>query len=174
MKEIIGLDLDGTLLNIAEAEMKLLSNYNIYDYPKDWGFKDYSPFVKKQLFDSFKNPIFMCTLNPFPGVIRKINEWKNNYDLIIITARDKAIEKETKNYVWNIFQLECIVLDSHDKEQAFKDTKINYWFDDNPQNVLVSQDLGIETYLISNETTPYNWYVREKVKWVEVLTDIKL
>jgi FMN phosphatase YigB (HAD superfamily) len=175
MKEIIGVDLDGTLLNIAEAEMKLLSNYNIYDYPTDWGFKDYPYEVRQLLYKMFKTPEIMCDLDPFPGVTNKVNEWKSKgYDLIVITARDKEIEQETKKFVWELFQLPCIVLNSHDKKQAFLDTGINCWIDDNPENVIIAKNMGILSILISNITTPYNWHVRNKVNWVEALTDIKL
>jgi 5'(3')-deoxyribonucleotidase len=163
----IAFDLDTTLVDLQTEEMNIAKKYNCNEYPMDWNFSNYSDECKKEIYEMFRNPDIMCNLKPLPGVKNTLDELKSHNNLFIITARHNLIKKQTEEYVYKLFNIHPIVVDfGESKLPILKDLNIDVWFDDCPHQVLEIQDEGIISVLISNKTTPYNYYIRDKVYYI--------
>lgn len=184
---IIGIDLDNTLINHhIQAEDLAAKNLGIKHYPKcnDWNFSNFTEEHKIEIMRLFDDPFFMginCNV-PVEGSQEKLYEWSMmGHKIIIITARNKPIRKETKHLVDEFFPIVKrirFVDIQKSKRHIMLDEKIDVWIDDAPHGVETSCQLGIETYLIYNEETKR--YIPEDiprtlpVKCVENISKIKL
>jgi phosphoglycolate phosphatase-like HAD superfamily hydrolase len=175
----IGFDLDNTVWDLTSSFKSVFDKYGEeFFVPTSWDFGGYPEHIKKDIFnDLFVNPDKMCNLEPFPGVINKLTTWQlQGHNLLAITARSKIIESQTKKVVKALFNCDCICTDlNYSKLDVLIENKIDVWIDDHPEQVLeVIEKTNIDTYLISTNLTPYNYYVRSKCNWVENLSLVKL
>lgn len=86
----------------------------------------------------------------------------NNHEIAILTARHKNIHKDTHEYVTYTFNKlvnEVVCVEGGPTSSKMPDlAKLDpdFYFDDNVQFCEESRLLGIKTYLVSNEHTPWN------------------
>jgi uncharacterized HAD superfamily protein len=178
----IGIDLDQTLveLNITKS---VIQDYHLsyFKYRNhDWRFTNFPKFITDEIEKRFHSPYWMCKrAKPFKGAYLKLREWKDKgNEIILITARDKEIREETKRFVRKnfprIFNKIIFVNKGERKKNIFIKERIDIWIDDNPEDCKAAVDLGIKTYMISNEDTFYNHYLRKhkKLHIIEKITDL--
>ncbi len=181
---IIGIDLDSTLIDNPVFDITFkeynsnLTNENI----TDWDLTCIPINIRNEIFKRFSNPYYMCndTITPIKNTKKKLMEWKKeNHTLKIITARSKNIRLETRRLVNRLFpkidKLIFVEL-NQSKKNKFKKEKIDVWIDDNPTDCKTAIKMGIDTYLISNNKTKYNWKLKgyKNIKHVKNIYDIKL
>lgn len=160
---ILGLDLDSTLVDLPIVER--ISRETGLEYKDsdfhDWHFSQFPEIYSKRSKELFKDIDFMCNLIPYPRTYTKLKNWKvlGNF-LVLITARDRSIQGMTIKMVNDLFPDIFTHIDFVNPGQSKKDLmskyKLDRWIDDNPRDVLGAMELGIKTFLISNEKTPYN------------------
>ena len=181
----IGIDFDDTLINcniIKETSHEF--NFNLNEVKEfDWELSNFPIKLKEEITKRFSSPYYMCT-SPYisfkPNITKKLDEWKSQgHKLILITARDRFIRNESRkliNKVYNKFDKIRFVNIGVPKTSLFKKEKLDIWIDDNPSDCKRSLGLKIETYMISNKTTPYNYNMKKhkNLNIVSEITDIKL
>lgn len=172
---IIGIDLDNTLVCSNFLEQICEKEGIKYEPPVDWDFSNYSIEIRKAIFQSFKDPNIMCTFKPFTGAIDTLSQFKKDgHKIIVITARNETIKKETEDYVKRLFPMvDKVIISGEDKTEIFKKEGIEIWIDDSPKGILDAIDLEIITIMISNDKTVYNHFVREKTIWVKTINKCK-
>lgn len=183
---IIGIDLDTTLVGsnilIEDTSKKLGYNYTLKDIT-DWHFDCFPEDLRNELFKRFTMKEYMCNkkyMPPIEGANRKLREWKKQgHKLILITARARQIRFETRkmiNKYFPKFNKIIFVNMGKPKKNIFKREYLTHWIDDNADDCKAAVDMNIETYLISNNYTHYNWNMRKykNIKTVKSINDIKL
>ena len=170
----IGLDLDNVLIkrNIQDIPGVIYTNEDI----EDWEFSTLPEATRNLIFDSFKNPNIMCNgSKPIKGAQEKVSElWKAGHFIVVITARHKSIWEQSIRMINSLFicdAVECVDF-FKTKSDIWKDYNIDYWVDDAPHGVVESCKMGINTYLVSNNETKYNWHTR-KLKGINVIESIR-
>ena len=84
------------------------------------------------------------------------------HDLYILTARPETLHDATQSYVNYTFGptifKEVVCVNGHDQSKIIDLAKINpdFYFDDNDKYCEEARLLEIDTYLVSNEHTPWN------------------
>jgi 5'(3')-deoxyribonucleotidase len=165
---IIGCDLDSTLVDLSNVICNKINKELGYHYKTadilDWYWECFPKDYRDRSNELYKDPIFMTSIPPFAGAIEKLIEWnKQGHKLYVLTARSTCIAKQTKEYVKSLFSTvdeTFVVGNTEDKKDLMESLKLNFWIDDSPKGAKISLDLGISTYLISNEESPYNWKAR--------------
>ncbi len=166
----IGLDLDTTLVDLPVVDRiskELGLNYKDSD-PHAWDFSPFPPQYLERAKQLFKDPSFMCELIPYPGTKNKIKEWaKDGHELILITARSPLVHNGTRKMVNKHFP-EIKTIDFVDtgesKKNLFIKYKLDRWIDDAPHEIIHALDLGIRTFMVCNEVTPYNFAFAQECK----------
>lgn len=181
----IGIDLDDTLINLNIVKLtskEFKFNLNEVKY-FDWEMSQFPKELREEIIRRFTDPRFMCEepyISFIPNVKNKLDELKqNNHKLILITARNKIIRKETKqliNKVYPNFDKIHIVTRGQSKLSLFKKEKLDVWVDDHLENCKRALRLGIKVYMISNNSTPYNHNMKKhrNLKIIEKFTDIDI
>jgi len=178
----IGIDLDNTLIkcNIVEMTAKEF-NFDLSKLEfQDWKFTNFPIELKTEIYKRFSNPYYMTT-EPFISFMSmdylKLKKWKDEgHRIVLITAREKSIEAETKSMVRKrIFNFDKIYF-SKNKKIIFNNEKLDIWIDDNPEDCKSALTLGIKTYLIQNKDTKYNHNMKNNLKLTKVksVSDIEL
>jgi 5'(3')-deoxyribonucleotidase len=165
---VIGIDLDETLCDLQSQVNKLFYKYNLQPVsPIDWQFSNYSENVKQEVFKLFLDKDIMCNLKPFEKSVELINWLKNQgYKVFVITARDKSLETDTIQFVRELFDVDCYVTGTNEsKISLLKKLNVNIWIDDSPK-IIDYLEAGLFCIMISNQSTIYNHYLRDKVFWV--------
>lgn len=163
----IGLDLDNTLVHLKTIEEVAKENnlpytdadcddWNLSNFPKD--------FVEKVM-EKWNDPEHMCSVIPIPGAISTVSHLKDiGYDIHIITARNKPVREGTKELVGKYFpKIDSLHFVNYNESKTYlrKYLELDIWVDDSPIECHASVYEGIKTYMISNEHTKYNWYLRD-------------
>lgn len=182
---VIGFDLDTTLVNsslIESTARELGFNITRKDI-QDWEFSTFPNPLKEEIINRFYSPYYMCDPNfvsPVKGARQIINDLKKaKHKIVIITARTKNIRFRSKiliNRLFPRFDKVVFVEFGESKNKIFKREKLNYWIDDNPKDCVSAVKLGIETYMICNEFTKYNWGVKNTkgLNLIESVCDFKI
>lgn len=166
----IGLDLDGTLIDLKIVENLLVEKkINSKLLPKcDYTFSQFPAELREEIFRRFNIPFYMCSplfAVPYKNVRNKLYEWKREgHKLLLITARNSSIHHTTKRMLNNYFprfHKIIFVKMGESKERFFKRERLDVWIDDNPNDVHSALKLGIKTYLVSHNNTQYNFEARK-------------
>lgn len=175
----IFLDLDNVL--VVSNFVDLASKEAGHDLKEEdittWDFANFPENVRQLIFKYFNNPTVMCdTVKVVEGTVDWIKKYKSENDIYIITARNEQIAPDTLVMLDRIYDLKNIkkVIFERDKVKIMKDFNDVLFVDDSPHNIMSAQEAGIYSVMISNKYTKYNHYMRDKVRWEKVLTDIKL
>lgn len=176
----IGIDLDNTLIdsNIVET---IFTKYHLpVVYPTDWAMSNLPSDIRKEIREHFVDPEckLMTTYKPYDGVIFKMVEWlAYGHEIHIITARVQ--ESITRKYIKSLFpfifdQNIAVVGIGGCKAKEIKKRNLDIMIDDMFHDPILEIN-GLKKILISNETTPYNYYLRKEVDLVvEKLIDIRI
>lgn len=182
---IVGVDLDTTLLIgdlIQEVSNDMGYNYTSKDVT-DWQLNCFPEKFRKEIFKRFSSKKYMCDeryKKPVKDAKKKLYEWRDaGHKLILITARVREIRLETKkliNKYFPKFDKTIFVNMGKPKKHIFKREGLTHWIDDNGEDCRSAVDMGIKTYLISNENTKYNWNMRKykNINVVDSIIKIKL
>jgi len=179
----IGFDLDSTLIETHAAEVAATAlGYKIKD--KDvthWNHLNFPEDLRKRIMEYFVNPIFMCDqAKPIEGAQETIKRLtKAGHSIVLITARAEQIRERTIEMVKRLFpeitDINFVGMDQS-KISVMLSKKIDFWVDDAPHGVLDSISVGINTILVSNNYTKYNWAVKDNPGLnavVKTIADIK-
>jgi uncharacterized HAD superfamily protein len=179
-KYVIGLDLDNTLaeasiITLAAKEVGL-EEYSDYT-PRDWTSSTFPVILRDRINEMYISNKYMCdNLKIIKGSKELIKKLKNKgHKLIIITARYYKLEKKTRSFIKKNFPEidEIYFVDPYEtKKGLFKKFKLDFWIDDAPHEIMNSILLGIKSFMISNETTKYNWHMK-KITGLKVIKSVK-
>lgn len=179
----IGFDLDNTLFSLTAVEVvakEMGLSYTQKD-STDWSLNCFPPEMRNRIKELFRTPEYMGNLKPYPGTYEKLKAWKEEgHKLFAITARTEAVHEVTIEMCNRHFPelFESVEFVEHDssKQPLLKKNNIDIWIDDAPMEVQRAIYNNIETYMISNKDTAYNFYLRNWrfIPWVESVLDIEL
>lgn len=159
----IGIDLDSTLIigRAIDFAAKDLGYEFKEEHNVDYGLSYFPEDMRQRVFEMFEDPKIMCDLvEPIEGSQETIKKWNaEGHDLILITARNLNIGKETIELVKRLYpeikDINIIGM-SISKEACFISKFLDVWIDDNPRDLIIAKKLGIRTIMISNKYTKYN------------------
>jgi len=183
-KFIIGIDLDSTLIETHAAAVaseqlgypyknKDVTHWNHLNFPED---------LRKKIMDHFLDPHHMCDQAlPIEKSQQTIKQWSDaGHTIVLITARAEPIRAKTIEMVNRLYpeikDINFVGMDQS-KKDVMIEKEIDFWIDDAPHGIIDALSLGIDTYLVSNNYTKYNWIVKDKpelkgvVKIVAEITD---
>lgn len=164
---VIGVDFDNTIAKPKEfvgtaAAKRLGLRKFLYTY--DYDFSSCPKEMQQMIYTLFSDPDYMGNMIPLPGAANKLFEWSNcGYRIILITNRDEHLREVTIPIIKEHFPMieKAIFIGSGStKIEEMKNEGLNAWVDDSPKEVLNSLKLGLDTCLISNSDTPYNWHLK--------------
>lgn len=180
-KKIIALDLDGVLVGLKAIDLAsdLLGYNHTEESATDWHMNCFPEELRLKILQYFSDPIVMCDkVKLIPESQKKVREWYDKgYELHIVTARVPEIRFKTMEMVDTHYpEITSVHFVGFNESKKDVLTKLNpiIFVDDSPSNILTSLELGINTKMISNRYTKYNHYLRDRVKWVNNLTEIEL
>lgn len=168
----IGFDLDNTLLDTKILKYVFEKN-NMRYYPAiNWDMSNYPDNIRQEIFKLFKSDM-MIHKNTLPFAVELIKKLKaEGHKIVVITARDKSLEKKTIELVHELFDVKCLVVGLHDsKLDLLEHYEIDLWIDDSPR-IEEYFEAGISCIMISNEDTLYNHHLRNKIEWVDSVESI--
>jgi deoxypyrimidine-specific 5' nucleotidase type C protein (NT5C) len=179
MKKIIALDLDGVLcgLKVVDVASELLGFNHKEEHSTDWNMMCYPEELRLKIIQFFSDPVVMCDkVKIIPESQKKVKEWfDKGYDLHIITARVPEIRFKTLEMLDTHYpEIKKIhfVNFNESKKDKLREINPDLFIDDNPDNVLTSMELGINTLMVSNKFTKYNHMTRHKVKYINNLMEV--
>jgi FMN phosphatase YigB (HAD superfamily) len=171
---MIGIDLDSTLVATENLIHGVAMKWSIFEKANTFKMDNYPKHVKDEILNEFCHPDIMCSFPPYPGVCKKLNEWGENHEIFIITARTECIREATKKYIFDLFQITedkiYFVNFPESKLRIFVELNLDYWIDDKPEDLITAKDIGIKSVMISNENTQYNHQYRKFFPWYESVT----
>ena len=174
----ICVDLDDTLVesNIITDTIKYFDLDFKREDIKSWDMLELPDYCRKEIYRRFKLPEYMCNLNPCRNAVQTINKWvAQGHTIFCLTSRALTIEKETKEFVNNLFhEIKETFVVNGSKTKTLNELKPDLYFDDGPHYVLESINLGINTVMISNKHTPYNHSLRDSIQWIKKISDYKI
>jgi uncharacterized HAD superfamily protein len=167
----IGFDLDETLVDLHELIQEILIKYNLQNVLYDWKFSQIPENIRQEIYEMFKSDKMYNDIKVIAGVKNILRRLKRFNKLYLITARNISIKEETIQFINDTFFSEIfeeiIIVCNESKEKYFREFKLDYWIDDNPDDLQIAKDLGIRTIMISNENTCYNWSYRDKFNYID-------
>ena len=182
-KKIIGLDLDGVLVDTVMPVLELAERNTGLKAPpgeRDWYFSSCPEPLRKEIQRLFRDDAFMNNCFTFHGVVPTLVKWKDaGYNVYIITARTQCIRENTQVMVERMFgglyqQLYFVEI-GQSKLSLLKNLCVDVWVDDSPQGAREASENGLTTYLIHNKyTETYNRCVIDvlPVIPIKVISDI--
>lgn len=181
MKKTVALDLDGVLCGLKAIDLAsdLLGYSYKEEHSTDW-YMNWAPEdLRLKIVDYFSNSQVMCDkVKIIPESQQKVREWfDKGYDLHIVTARVPEIRFKTmeliQTHYGEISKIHFVNF-NESKNEILKNINPDLFVDDSPFNVENSLSIGINTVMVSNRYTKYNFHLRNKVKWVNNLKEIEL
>jgi FMN phosphatase YigB (HAD superfamily) len=171
MKLKIGLDIDNTMFHLDVVE-KVSSLYNLTYTSSQVNEWDHSNsglpgFFTRAIKRMYREPSYMGSLQPFPGVLNKVKYWKSQgHELYVITARRDEIYYSTMQmlnmHFGSGFFDRIYFVDynnpSEKKIYFWEKLALDMWVDDNPNDIreaLLYTKIK-KVFAISNEYTKYN------------------
>ena len=179
----LGFDLDNTLFRLPTVEMaaKELGLPFSQKDSNDWALNCFPKEMKLRIKKLFRTPEHMGNLLPYPGNPKKLKQWKEErHKLFAVTARTSTVHEVTFDMCDRHFPgiFESVEFVEHDvsKQPLLEKNKIDKWFDDAPMEVQRTAYNGIDTIMISNRDTAYNFYFRgwHMINWIESVADYDL
>lgn len=178
----ISIDLDGVIFNMDWLFQQIHSfNNEEYHYPVTWKMDNFSEKIRYDIFDAFRSP---DTMYHVPFLFSSISIGNFFYNLIIdggnelyiVSSRYKEIHTMTKEILLKEFPMlkkDNIYIIEGSKIPVLKELNIDLHIDDSPEVIESCLEKKIDCIMVSNETTVYNHYLRDRVKWIDNIFDIK-
>jgi len=176
----IGIDIDNTLFYIPILEYinsKYNENYKHRDI-YDWSFSNFPEHIRNDIFQQFKSSEFMCSLKGIHGTYQTIRDWHSaGHKIFLITKRDFCLQNDTYAQVEREFPgliQDVGFVGDDSKQAALRYYRIGLYIDD--FHVEDSADIGIPTWMITNEATHYNHLKRTdmRLNQAEALRHVRL
>lgn len=173
-KESIVLDLDGVIGNITNSvDNWLLKNKNIskneLDYG-DWLITDSKDDVAMTMFN---DPLFWKNMIPYEDAWHQINYWfSQDIDVHVVTARRcKSAIKETEPWLslWRINTTAPVFTNINEKHNEIAKLNPKFVVEDNPHEVQILLDKGINTFLRKQWYNKPYW---QKMPTIDTLLDL--
>lgn len=185
----IGIDIDNTLTEVQEELNKAAFEYAIslgkkidnYDNPMEDIKNNGDTYRKKFQFEYEELKYFLkniqenITNNATPRenakeVIDKLK--KEGHEIYIITARDSEFHddpyKLSKDWLdKNEIYYDKLIVNAREKSSVCKNEKIDLFIDDQLNNCLGVQNVGIQTIMITNEIYNYD-KIKQLKNWNEI------
>jgi 5'(3')-deoxyribonucleotidase len=160
----IAIDLDDTLVELDSVD-RVSEVYGL-NYKKSdvltWTYNEFPENFRSAIFAKFIDADYMCSLRPFLNVTEKLVDLKNQgHYLICATSRDLKIKDRSIEFIKKTFPQFDKILVEPDKVPNLIQYKPDILIDDSPKHIMKSLSYGIESYLISNNDTKYNWYIKD-------------
>ncbi len=189
----IGIDIDNTLTEVQEELNKAAFEYAIslgkkidnYDNPMEDIKNNGDTYRKKFQFEYEELKYFLkniqenITNNATPRenakeVIDKLK--KEGHEIYIITARDSEFHddpyKLSKDWLdKNEIYYDKLIVNAREKSSVCKNEKIDLFIDDQLNNCLGVQNVGIQTIMITNEIYNYD-KIKQLKNWNEIYSYI--
>lgn len=157
----IGIDVDDT---IAETNKGIVEEALKYDkeFVKGRGFKNKNAYSLMEMFywsvldlDHFMHYIrtgkFFTTLTPVAGAVQNINKlYQDGHDILFITRRANNFKTKMKTKKWlkeKGFHYHKLLLGCDDKDEICNEYGIEFFIDNDLQNVVEVSSLGIPCVL---------------------------
>ncbi len=176
---VIALDVDDVICDTIGFAKKSVEKAGLkWVWPNDWHCSNMSEEARKVTIDAFLSMEIFNTECCHPFIPNAINTLINSIDkkVYFITARqtfDDALEKtysQLKNYGIKVTPEMIIIAD--DKHRALCDVHADFLFDDNPNNIEIANKIpGLTAVMISNDSTTYNYHMRNQCHYYENLID---
>jgi len=177
----IGLDLDSTLFDVPDVETasKSLGFTYTSEDTLSWTLSNYPKILQERIRDLWFDESFMCNLSLIPGVKDILTEWRHQgHELYVITARSPKLtfstEKMVNENLPGLIKSVYVSGFSGTKIGIMKSLELDLWIDDSPHGVKDAMIEDFKTIMISNAQTKYNHFYRERVPWVNSLSEINL
>lgn len=170
----IGFDLDNTLFK-ENAVDKVSSELGFSGHTSanhtDWHMTSYPEVMRKRVYELFKDPGHMGNLTLIPGSKDFLHKLKGKgHKIYIVTARPSCLipvtNKMVEQNLGDLIEEVYFVEPDQDKLSVLEQLGIDVWVDDAGHQVEVTVEAGMDTILISNERTKYNWPVRDKYEFL--------
>jgi len=165
----IGIDFDNTIAKPKEFVGKVAARrLGLKEYIKkhSYDFRECPNEMREMIFSLFSDPEYMGDLIALPGAITKLASWKKEgCSIVLITNRDDHLKEITDNFISTHFPMiekSIYVGSGNSKIEEMKSESIDAWVDDSPTEVWNALKLKLDTCLISNSDTNYNWHIRGK------------
>jgi hypothetical protein len=138
---------------------------------------NYPELVKQRIYTMMQNDYFMNTLPLLHGC----DDLKMFFELLgmtdelhIISARYETVHDATMRALNTTFArdfFDSITLTETDKFNTIQRLGIDCMIDDCPAVICACQNNAIDTIMISNDQTPYNWHLRGYTYWQRSLLE---
>lgn len=176
-KTLIAIDIDDTIADSTESLRLLVNKYAGVSLPQEayrmngdyWGYYERvwkaNNIADKASYDDFANEMVddQSRVPLLPGAEFAINELARQYDIVLLTARDKTWEKATKR--WLLDNLGNHVIDVHftsahkderemTKGQLCRHLNAKILIDDNVEHCLSALNEGVQPILFGD----YGWH----------------
>ncbi|MCV9884870.1 hypothetical protein [Metabacillus halosaccharovorans] len=186
----LGIDIDGTV-----TDPQTFLPYLNQSFKKSLTYQDLTQYDLTKVYN-ITDADFWSWMDEFEPIIYKeaplalhakevLDEWKDMYQLMFISARRKHLMEITNQWFKDkdLFYHHIELIGSHDKLAAVKENNISIFFEDKHDNAcMINEEHSIPVILFN---TPYNqdpipkgvirvnnW--REAKKWVQQWTEIKI
>jgi len=156
-------DLDDTLFfnySVRDTSLKFKIPRSEYYDLRDYDEEAYSYW--RSLIDSSEYMHSLSVPKKGPALIKELSK---NHEIYCVTARPKNFEAKTKELVKKFYpEIKETFLES-DKENIFRELKINMVFDDKYENLISAKNASVKyNVLISGENNLYNHKHRATVQ----------
>lgn len=170
----IGVDIDNTLIYlpiIAYINRKFGTNYTDADF-KEWGLGNFPKEIADDVRFQFSNPEFMCRARGYLWSYPTIRDWHaSGKKLFAITRRASNLYRDTwiqiEREFPGMFEDMFFVSPTDSKARILRKIEADVHIDD--WDVEDSVKAGINTWLITNESTVYNHSHRSNIRLNQAL-----
>lgn len=180
----IALDLDDVLVSANDIIIETFKEHGktkrtALKYMKNWGLPGAPSEIVVSVKEKFKNPKDSCDPN---RIYSDSQEWvrrhKDEFELIVVTARPESMAKDTKKFVKKYFGIDHVFVEPVSKTKTLLEQGVDFIIDDGHHNLAPFLNFDTKTIpiLLSNELTVYNHHIakemREKGLVVSCLSDV--
>ena len=167
----ISFDLDFVIFNIEPLYKRANLELNVpYRRPMYYSIKQcYPEHVTRRLFELFSSDaLYMMPLisMEYPDILNKLLQ-DDRYDISFVTQRRLSQPQKTYRQLRNA-GINCRFDQIYDrpgpKVDVLKEIQTDLHFDDSPYVVADCLDAGVNITMISNDGTPYNHHLRNRVQ----------
>lgn len=173
MRKVIALDLDGVITNVAKGlEMRLESDNRKGVNYIDWLTTDTKD---EYALSIFGDEVFWKNLHPFMDAWYQVNNWfSQGIDVNIVTARRLPASKATVQPWLDSWRINTTIPKFamiHEKYEIVKDMNPIFMVEDNPNEVRILREHGVNCYLRKAEYNKSHW---DSLPTIDTLFDLEV
>lgn len=167
----ITFDLDSVIFDLnALMKIAFQERGQKYVYPKSWDMnRCYSPEIAARMYELFQDDrLYQTPLldTKMPYILNSLMQ-RPGWEVLFVTER--VLKQPEKSYMQlKNAGINCTYEQIYDqigfKSDILKDIKPDIHFDDSPVVVKGCLKKNVPVVMISNKTTPYNYYLRNQVE----------